>query len=78
MECGSKIDLAGLASHKIDAQIAASAGRLSADELSKMIKRIRDIPEILQITPCGGSDISASCVIRSAAISDGYGHTVVD
>jgi hypothetical protein len=44
MECGSKIDLAGLASDKIDAQIAASAGRLSADELSKMSKRIRDIP----------------------------------
>jgi hypothetical protein len=44
MECGSKIDLAGLASDKIDAQIAASSGRLSADELSKMIKRISVIP----------------------------------
>ena len=44
MECGSTIDLAGLVSDKIDAQIAASAGRLSADELSKMIRRIRAIP----------------------------------
>ena len=51
MECGSKIDLVGLASHKIDAQIAASAGRLSADELSKMIRRIRDIPAQLASRP---------------------------
>ena len=40
MECGSKIELVGLACDKIDAQIAASAGRLSTDELSSLIKRI--------------------------------------